>query len=113
MSAKVTGEEGWVALENNYRHRYVSKVPSIAAGVIVSAVVLLVAAISLRQGVKWMSVWLWIGSAAVFGFAAAYFLNLYLECRHPDNAAYCKARSELSMGKLIDRAPSIRAVAMV
>lgn len=113
MSGKVTGDDGWVALEKNYRHRYVSKIPSLVAGILVSAVILIIAAVSLKSGVKWMSVWLWIASSAVVGFATAYFLNLYLECRHPENRAYCDARQALSLGKAIDSRPVVAAMVRV
>lgn len=110
MTTKVTGDDGWTALENNYTHRYVSKIPSMVSGVVVSALVIIIAAISLKTGVKWMSVWMWIAVSAVLGFSTAYFLNLYLECRHPENKAYCDARQALSLGKAIDSRPVVAMV---
>lgn len=107
MSNKVTGDEGWEILEANYPHKSVSKMYGIVAGVSVVLVVLWLASVSLGSGVKWMSVWVWIGAAAALGFVVSYLFNLYLECRLPENKAYCQARDDLSLGKAIDRAPQV------
>lgn len=113
MSGKVTGDEAWTILETKYPRHYVSKVPSLVAGIIVSVVILVIAAYSLKSGVQWMSSWLWIASSAIAGFVTAYLMNLYLECQHPANQAYCEARHALSMGKAIDRDPTVVGVARV
>jgi len=110
---QLTGLDAQEALAKNYPHRPPGNAVPVTIGVLTCVVIVLIASYNLRSASPLLSVWGWLGSAAVLGFLAFYYVGLEMQCRDPYNAAYCQARRDLSYGKSITARPGVVGVGAV
>lgn len=103
----LSGQAAWDALEANYPRVPASKVPSLAAAILISALIMILSVLDLRSSAPLMTVWSWLACALVGGFVTFYIMNGWLECKEPKNKLYCDARKRLEMGETITSHPSV------